>query len=104
VSPIFSFSDQKSYTVIHFTGYLKSWPVSKINIGSEDDLEDNTNLLSCLVAIGQVRTSFNHNSSSAGNLDRTSTGGSLSCGPDFRPMEYMFRISLDGKLTFIDQL
>lgn len=89
--------------MIHFTGYLKSWPTSKINISSEDDLEDNSNLLSCLVAIGQVRTLLNHNNTSSVMVDRTGAPGTLSCGPDFRPMEYMFRISLDGKLTFIDQ-
>lgn len=95
-------SDQKSYTVIHFTGYLKSWPTSKINISSEDDLEDNSNFLSCLVAIGQTRTSVNQNSQTP--LAGTSTPVSnIACGLDLRPMEYMFRISLDGKLTFIDQ-
>ena len=85
-------SEPKSYTVIHFTGYLKSWPTSKININSEDDQEDNCNL-SCLVAVGQIRTSLNQNTSSH----------SLADGPELRPMEYMFRISSDGKFSFIDQ-
>ncbi|XP_052238914.1 aryl hydrocarbon receptor nuclear translocator-like protein 1 isoform X2 [Dreissena polymorpha] len=52
-------SDQKSYIVIHFTGYLKSWPTSKINITGDDDYDDSSNILSCLVAVGQIRTSFN---------------------------------------------
>ncbi|KAL4225581.1 hypothetical protein ACF0H5_016269 [Mactra antiquata] len=103
-------TDQKAYTVIHFTGYLKSWPTSKINISSEDDIDDSCNFLSCLVAVGQTRTSFNQNSAhhsmslcagtSSGNINNLSSCGA---GFDLRPMEYMFRISLDGKLTFIDQ-
>lgn len=85
-------SDQKSYTVIHFTGYLKSWPTSKINISDTDDLEDNCNL-SCLVAIGQLQTSINQMSTSSASVS----------GLDVRPLEYMLRITVDGKLSFIDQ-
>ncbi|XP_052799509.1 protein cycle-like isoform X2 [Mya arenaria] len=93
-------TDQKSYTVIHFNGYLKSWPTSKINITSEDDLEDSSNFLSCLVAVGQIRTSISQTGSA---FSACGAGSSLSCTPNTRPVEYMFRISLDGKLTFIDQ-
>lgn len=78
--------------MIHFTGYLKSWPTSKINISETDDLEDNCNL-SCLVAIGQLRT----------NTNQTSTTSAPASGLDVRPLEYMLRISVDGKLSFIDQ-
>ena len=88
--------------MIHFTGYLKSWPTSKINISSEDDIEDNCNFLSCLVAIGQTRTSVNQNNQTSCS-GATTPVSNISCGLDLRPMEYMFRISLDGKLTFIDQ-
>nr|WDV40242.1 brain and muscle ARNT-like protein [Sinonovacula constricta] len=94
-------SDQKSYTVIHFTGYLKSWPTSKINISSEDDLDDSSNFLSCLVAVGRIRTSMNHNSSTC--VSTPCMSNSLSQTPQLRPVEYMFRITLDGKLSFIDQ-
>ena len=78
--------------MIHFTGYLKSWPTSKINISDTDDLEDNCNL-SCLVAIGQLRTSINQMSTSSASVS----------GLDVRPLEYMLRITVDGKLSFIDQ-
>ena len=87
-----SLSDQKSYTVIHFTGYLKSWPTSKINISDSDDIEDNCNL-SCLVAIGQLRTKSNQIATSSASIS----------GLDVRPLEYMLRVTVDGKLSFIDQ-
>ena len=78
--------------MIHFTGYLKSWPTSKINISDNDDMDDNCNL-SCLVAIGQLRTNLNQMSSSSATVS----------GLDVRPLEYVLRITLEGKLSFIDQ-
>ena len=55
-------------------------------------MDDNCNL-SCLVAIGQLRTNLNQMSSSSATVS----------GLDVRPLEYVLRITLEGKLSFIDQ-
>lgn len=83
-------SDRKSFTVIHCTGYLKSWPSSSLDMKEQDDSEDNCDL-SCLVAVGQIKTSCDKKI-----IDRDSN-------INVRPIEYVSRMSIDGKFTFVDQ-
>lgn len=83
-------SDRKSFTVIHCTGYLKSWPSSSLDMKEQDESEDNCDL-SCLVAVGQIKTSCDKNI-----IDRDSN-------INVRPIEYVSRMSIDGKFTFVDQ-
>ena len=55
------------------------------------------------MAVGQTRTPVNQNSSQTSSAGAATPLSSVNCGLDLRQMEYMFRISVDGKLTFIDQ-
>ncbi|KAK3598771.1 hypothetical protein CHS0354_015570 [Potamilus streckersoni] len=83
--------DRKSYVLIHCTGYLKSWPTSKLNNSDQEDSEDNCNL-SCLVAVGQIRQQDGHESGISGVDNEHS-----------QPLEFVSRHTIDGKFTFIDQ-
>lgn len=76
--------------MIHCTGYLKSWPSSSLDMKEQDESEDNCDL-SCLVAVGQIKTSCDKNI-----IDRDSN-------INVRPIEYVSRMSIDGKFTFVDQ-
>ncbi|KAK3101699.1 hypothetical protein FSP39_005636 [Pinctada imbricata] len=84
-------SDRKNYTVIHCTGYLKSWPSSKMDLREQEESDDNCNL-SCLVAVGQIKTPFDPKSVELEGVN-----------VDVRPVEYISRHSVDGKFTYIDQ-
>ncbi|XP_061166976.1 protein cycle-like [Saccostrea echinata] len=83
-------SDRKSFTVIHCTGYLKSWPSSSLDMKEQEDSEDNCDL-SCLVAVGQIKTTCDRKL-----VDRDSD-------INVRSIEYVSRMSIDGKFTFVDQ-
>ena len=62
-----------------------------MDLREQDDSEENCNL-SCLVAVGQIKTPFDPKSV---DLD--------ACNVDVRPVEYISRHSVDGKFTYIDQ-
>ncbi|XP_029639557.1 aryl hydrocarbon receptor nuclear translocator-like protein 1 isoform X1 [Octopus sinensis] len=85
-------SDRKNFCIIHCTGYLKSWPPTRMDIGGEDEVENDNELcnLSCLVAVGRTLPSF-----SPYNLPES---GAI----HMRPTEYVSRHSIDGKFTYID--
>ncbi|KAL3842167.1 hypothetical protein ACJMK2_020210 [Sinanodonta woodiana] len=83
--------ERKSYVLIHCTGYLKSWPTSKLNNSDQEDSEDNCNL-SCLVAVGQIRQQDAHESGTSDTDNKHS-----------QPLEFVSRHTIDGKFTFIDQ-
>ena len=46
------YTDRKNYSVIHCTGYLKSWPPAKVGLVEDGEMESDSCNLSCLVAIG----------------------------------------------------
>ncbi|XP_052825550.1 basic helix-loop-helix ARNT-like protein 1 isoform X3 [Octopus bimaculoides] len=85
-------SDRKNFCIIHCTGYLKSWPPTRMDIGGEDEVENDNELcnLSCLVAVGRTLPAF-----SPYNLPES---GAI----HMRPTEYVSRHSIDGKFTYID--
>ncbi|XP_076114227.1 basic helix-loop-helix ARNT-like protein 1 isoform X3 [Mytilus galloprovincialis] len=85
-----SVSDRKSFTVIHCTGYLKSWPTSKMDLNEQDETDDCS--LSCLVAVGRVKTASRQQQIVK---DYESI--------HVRPVKYVSRHGLDGKFTYIDQ-
>ncbi|XP_046373419.2 protein cycle-like isoform X2 [Haliotis rufescens] len=83
-------SDKKNYVIIHCSGYLKSWSSSKMGI-DDDNESDESPSLSCLVAIGRIQpTCQSQPSSSPSNIN-------------IRPMEYMSRLSIDGKFANVDE-
>ncbi|KAJ8299211.1 hypothetical protein KUTeg_023271 [Tegillarca granosa] len=65
--------------------------MSKMDVNDQDDSDDNCNL-SCLVAIGQVK-------SPSDQMNIRSDIDSI----NLRPIEYTSRHSIDGKFTYIDQ-
>ncbi|NP_001158488.1 aryl hydrocarbon receptor nuclear translocator-like [Saccoglossus kowalevskii] len=83
--------ERKNYVTIHCTGYLKSWPSSKIPL--HDDPEDTFGedcILSCLVAIARVQPS----------QIPQSTGSNSA---EIVPTEFVSRHAMDGRFTFVDQ-
>lgn len=76
-------TDGNQYAVVHCTGYTKNWPTSN------STMDDPNNGYCCLVAIGrlQVISSLNATDSSHENSQ----------------CEFMSRLNMDGKFTFIDQ-
>ncbi|KAL8601956.1 hypothetical protein ACOMHN_008448 [Nucella lapillus] len=85
-------SDAKNFTVIHCTGYLKSWSTAKIGLDDDNETDNDSCSLSCLVAVGRVQNSVNPFASE----DR---GGHIKV----RPMEYTSRFSIDGKFSYVDE-
>ncbi|XP_076450017.1 protein cycle-like [Babylonia areolata] len=84
-------TDSKNFTVIHCTGYLKSWSTAKIGLEDDNESDNDSSSLSCLVAVGRVQSSAPHfMSEDRGHIK-------------VRPMEYMSRHSIDGKFSYVDE-
>uniref|UniRef100_A0A8D0FST9 Aryl hydrocarbon receptor nuclear translocator like n=1 Tax=Strix occidentalis caurina TaxID=311401 RepID=A0A8D0FST9_STROC len=47
-------ADRKSFCTIHSTGYLKSWPPTKMGLDEDNEPDNEGCNLSCLVAIGRL--------------------------------------------------
>uniref|UniRef100_A0A8C7REQ6 Basic helix-loop-helix ARNT like 1a n=1 Tax=Oncorhynchus mykiss TaxID=8022 RepID=A0A8C7REQ6_ONCMY len=86
-------ADRKSFCTIHSTGYLKSWPPSKMGLDDDnepDNEPDNEGCnLSCLVAIGRLHP---HIIPQPSHEDIR-----------VKPTEYVSRHAIDGKFVFVDQ-
>ncbi|XP_070284386.1 basic helix-loop-helix ARNT-like protein 1 isoform X7 [Myotis yumanensis] len=82
-------ADRKSFCTIHSTGYLKSWPPTKMGL-DEDNEQDNEGCnLSCLVAIGRLHS----------HVVPQPVNGEIRV----KSMEYVSRHAIDGKFVFVDQ-
>ncbi|CAM9727105.1 unnamed protein product [Lampetra fluviatilis] len=79
-------NDRKNFCTIHCTGYLKSWPPTKMGLEEEGESSDEGCNLSCLVAIGRLHPHHHQQ-----NHIRV------------RPAEFVSRHAVDGKFTFVDQ-
>ncbi|MFT7814441.1 aryl hydrocarbon receptor nuclear translocator-like protein 1 isoform X3 [Arapaima gigas] len=82
-------ADRKSFCTIHSTGYLKSWPPTKMGLDEDSEPDNEGCNLSCLVAIGRLHPHIVPQPSSS----------------DIRvkPTEYVSRHAIDGKFVFVDQ-
>uniref|UniRef100_A0A4W6EM46 Basic helix-loop-helix ARNT like 1a n=1 Tax=Lates calcarifer TaxID=8187 RepID=A0A4W6EM46_LATCA len=82
-------ADRKSFCTIHSTGYLKSWPPTKMGLDEDNEPDNEGCNLSCLVAIGRLHPHIVPQPSLA----------------DIRvkPTEYVSRHAIDGKFVFVDQ-
>uniref|UniRef100_A0A8C9WJF9 Basic helix-loop-helix ARNT like 1a n=1 Tax=Scleropages formosus TaxID=113540 RepID=A0A8C9WJF9_SCLFO len=82
-------ADRKSFCTIHSTGYLKSWPPTKVGLDEDSEPDNEGCNLSCLVAIGRLHPHI---------VPQPSSG-------DIRvkPTEYVSRHAIDGKFVFVDQ-
>lgn len=73
--------------LVHCTGYLKSWPPSS-NSYDEEDEENESRNLSCLVAVGRQEIIYDE------TTDYSQPGIAR---------EFISRHTIDGKFTFVDQ-
>uniref|UniRef100_A0A8C7UJV5 Basic helix-loop-helix ARNT like 1b n=1 Tax=Oncorhynchus mykiss TaxID=8022 RepID=A0A8C7UJV5_ONCMY len=82
-------ADRKSFCTIHSTGYLKSWPPTKMGLDDDNEPDNEGCNLSCLVAIGQL-----HPHIVPQPMDNEIR---------VKPTEYVSRHAIDGKFVFVDQ-
>ncbi|KAH6936327.1 hypothetical protein HPB50_016157 [Hyalomma asiaticum] len=86
-----SHSFDRRYSVIHCTGYLKSWAPAKLSLPDDAPTDDSEGCnLSCLVAVGRVH----------GDLASCpATRNAL----DAEAVQFVSRHAADGKFLFIDK-
>uniref|UniRef100_A0A2K5K2F1 Aryl hydrocarbon receptor nuclear translocator like n=1 Tax=Colobus angolensis palliatus TaxID=336983 RepID=A0A2K5K2F1_COLAP len=81
--------DRKSFCTIHSTGYLKSWPPTKMGLDEDNEPDNEGCNLSCLVAIGRLHS----------HVVPQPVNGEIRV----KSMEYVSRHAIDGKFVFVDQ-
>lgn len=82
-------TDRKSFCTIHSTGYLKSWPPTKMGLDEDNEPDNEGCNLSCLVAIGRLHS----------HMVPQPANGEIRV----KSMEYVSRHAIDGKFVFVDQ-
>uniref|UniRef100_A0A4W4GC32 Aryl hydrocarbon receptor nuclear translocator-like 1b n=1 Tax=Electrophorus electricus TaxID=8005 RepID=A0A4W4GC32_ELEEL len=82
-------ADRKSFCTIHSTGYLKSWPPTKMGLDEDGEPDNEGCNLSCLVAIGRLHP----------HIVAQPLNGDIRV----KPTEYVSRHAIDGKFVFVDQ-
>ncbi|XP_060740437.1 basic helix-loop-helix ARNT like 1a [Tachysurus vachellii] len=82
-------ADRKSFCTIHSTGYLKSWPPTKMGLDEDNEPDNEGCNLSCLVAIGRLHP----------HIVLQPVNGDIRV----KPTEYVSRHAIDGKFVFVDQ-
>ncbi|XP_077902569.1 basic helix-loop-helix ARNT-like protein 1 isoform X1 [Ictidomys tridecemlineatus] len=82
-------ADRKSFCTIHSTGYLKSWPPTKMGLDEDNEPDNEGCNLSCLVAIGRLHS----------HVVPQTVNGEIRV----KSMEYVSRHAIDGKFVFVDQ-
>ncbi|KTG36709.1 hypothetical protein cypCar_00025815 [Cyprinus carpio] len=82
-------TDRKSFCTIHSTGYLKSWPPTKMGLDEDNEPDNEGCNLSCLVAIGRLHP----------HIIPLPMNGDIRV----KPTEYVSRHAIDGKFVFVDQ-
>lgn len=80
----------RKYCVIQCTGYLKSWAPAKIGLEENESEQDSCNL-SCLVAIGRIPPTV------------SGLMASKTTQPNLTTIQFMSRHAMDGKFLFVDQ-
>ncbi|XP_068947360.1 basic helix-loop-helix ARNT-like protein 1 isoform X4 [Petaurus breviceps papuanus] len=81
--------DRKSFCTIHSTGYLKSWPPTKMGLDEDSEPDNEGCNLSCLVAIGRLHS----------HVVPQPVNGEIRV----KSTEYVSRHAIDGKFVFVDQ-
>jgi len=86
---------EKKYLAIQCTGYLKSWPMSKVGLHADYSESDNyeESSMSCLVAVARIQPSYR-----VAIEDSLERGQSRAAG-----VEFISRHGPDGKFSFVDQ-
>lgn len=94
-------SHDKKYLSIQCTGYLKSWPLTKVGIEQSEpepgdiggSLGETETCMSCLVAVGRLQPSFQTTIEDCIERGRTTANG----------VEFTSRHGSDGKFSYVDQ-
>ncbi|XP_055701095.1 protein cycle isoform X2 [Phlebotomus papatasi] len=86
-------SNDKKYSVIQCTGYLKSWAPAKIGLEEQETDGDESCNLSCLVAIGRVPP----------NIFVPNVTPPINNNLNLRTIQFISRHAMDGKFLFVDQ-
>merc|ERR1719285_900669 len=92
-----SVNTDKKYLSIQCTGYLKSWPLTKVGLepetshGAEEG--DPESCMSCLVAVGKIQPSFQTTIEDCLERGDTTAHG----------VEFTSRHSTDGRFSYVDQ-
>ena len=86
---------EKKYVSIQCTGYLKSWPMTKVGLQGDfsDDSSVDDSSMSCLVAVAKVQPSYQ-----ASIEDCIDRGQRTAHG-----VEFTSRHGTDGKFSWVDQ-
>lgn len=82
-------ADRKSFCTIHSSGYLKSWPPTKMGLDEDNEADNEGCNLSCLVAIGRLHPHI--------------APQPVSSDIRVKSTEYVSRHAIDGKFVFVDQ-
>ncbi|XP_050039264.1 protein cycle [Dermacentor andersoni] len=86
-----SHSFDRRYSVIHCTGYLKSWAPAKLSLPDDAPADDSEGCnLSCLVAVGRVHGDLASSPATRNALDAEA-------------IQFVSRHAADGKFIFIDK-
>ncbi|KAK8759751.1 hypothetical protein V5799_002614, partial [Amblyomma americanum] len=87
-----SHSFDRRYSVIHCTGYLKSWAPTKLSLPDDAAAPDDSEgcNLSCLVAVGRVHGDLASSPTTRNALDA-------------EPIQFVSRHAVDGKFLFVDK-
>lgn len=87
-----SHSFDRRYSVIHCSGYLKSWAPAKLSLPDDAAAADDSEScnLSCLVAVGRVHGDLTSIPPTSNALDA-------------EPLEFVSRHAVDGKFLFVDK-
>merc|ERR1719153_331834 len=92
-----SSSLEKKYLSIQCTGYLKSWPLTKVGLDPETshgaEEGDPESCMSCLVAVGKIQPSFQTTIEDCLERGDTTAHG----------VEFTSRHSTDGRFSYVDQ-
>ncbi|XP_033095971.1 protein cycle-like [Anneissia japonica] len=91
--------ERKNYVTVHCTGYLKSWPSSKVENFKDNEMDNGNCNLTCLVAIGRLQPILGNQKSNSKDIAVDNN----ECSIQVVPLEYVSRLAADGKLTFADQ-
>ena len=86
---------EKKYLAIQCTGYLKSWPMTKVGLHSDYSESDNyeESSMSCLVAVARLQPSYR-----VAIEDSLERGQNTAAG-----VEFISRHGPDGKFSYVDQ-
>ena len=87
---------EKKYLAIQCTGYLKSWPITKVG-GLHSDYSESDNYeessMSCLVAVARLQPSYKVAIQDSQERGQTTAAG----------VEFISRHGPDGKFSYVDQ-